>query len=600
MMAQVGILAGNGRGRLRQGGAVRRDDGTDQDRPATLLDGLRALPRDVLRERLRAAVLRVLPFSPPARPRAYAAPRLLPPDPWPGDAAAGQRLLDGTFVLAGQRIVDPMPFWRPSTASPDWLRDLHSFAWLRDLRALGGDAARRFARDRVEDWLQNHRGTRGLPGEAVVVARRLSHWFGQYDFFASSADVIYRERLLTAARRQTAWLALQLPAGLRGADLTCGLRGLIFAGACLPDGDPWLEQGLDLLVEALPHQILPDGGHVERSPARHVAALRDLIDLRSVLHAAGRPPLDDLDVAIESMAPVLRLFLHGDGGLAHFNGSNSEDPDKIALVLQRVSRRRPRQTAPQSGFQRVQHGRALLLVDAGVPAPPDCDRQAHAGTLSLELGVGRERLIVNCGSQQGGPWRDLLRGTAAHSTLCLAETNSSHVAPASDWGPGLFRRPEKVTCRREALEDGTLLELSHDGYLPLFGLIHQRRLLLSAAGDSLLGEDALITKGQPPEGAVAFAIRFHLHPGVQAALSAGTVLLRLPRGGGWRLRCEGAVAELDDSVYFGTGRPQRSSQIVLHGHHVGEDLCVRWLLQREAPNRGAEEAAERDNRLQLD
>ena len=57
----------------------------------------------------------------------------------------------------------------------------------------------------------------------------------------------------------------------------------------------------------------------------------------------------------------------------------------------------------EGGFQRLQAGRSVLIVDCGAPPPPGVDRYAHAGTLSMELSVGRDRMIVNCGAIPGRP-----------------------------------------------------------------------------------------------------------------------------------------------------------------------------------------------------
>ena len=75
----------------------------------------------------------------------------------------------------------------------------------------------------------------------------------------------------------------------------------------------------------------------------------------------------------------------------------------------------------------------MLIVDCGAPPPPGVDRYAHAGTLSMELSVGRDRMIVNCGALPAGrpEWRDATRATAAHSTLVIADTNSSRAEAAT-------------------------------------------------------------------------------------------------------------------------------------------------------------------------
>ena len=71
--------------------------------------------------------------------------------------------------------------------------------------------------------------------------------------------------------------------------------------------------------------MLPDGCHVERSPAAQLAALQDLTEIRALLQAGQAQPPPALTDAIERMAPALRVLRHGDGGLALFNGSQGGD-----------------------------------------------------------------------------------------------------------------------------------------------------------------------------------------------------------------------------------------------------------------------------------
>ncbi len=510
-------------------------------------------------------------------------PEATPPDPWPGDVEAGADLLEGRWRLAGQTLLDPAPFWRPAEAEAAWLEELHGFAWLRDLRATAGDAARRRARELTESWLAEHHRFDPVAWAPLTASRRLSHWLGQWDFFAASGESEFRRALLDSTARQARHLARVLPAGLAGSDLVLALRGLILAGACLPGRRDLMRRGLALLEGELARQILPDGGQAERSPARHLAMLRDLIDLRATLHAAGQEVPPNLVSAIETMAPMLRLYQHGDGGLALFNGTAAEQGFKVDLVLQRANaRRRPRMSAPQSGFQRLQSGRTLAILDAGPPPPPGYDQGAHAGTLALEVSVARERMIVNCGpgaAELPAAYRSLLRGTPAHSTLTLGDVNSSPLGR----GGGVATRAATPYCERDETDGAIWVEAAHDGYVQRFGLRHVRRLYLSAGGEDLRGEDRLAPAGPAgPAREVRFAVRFHLHPEVRANLLAGGgVLLRLAKAGGWRLRAAGAEVSLEDSVYHGGGTERRSQQVVLSGRCPPEGLTVKWALRRE-------------------
>jgi len=525
-----------------------------------------------------------------AAPTALAA---IPPDPWPGDAGRGAEIVQGVFDLAGQRLANPAPLWAPAGAGAAWRAELHGFGWLRDLRATGGDGARRVARDLVGAWLDSHGRWSALAWDPLIGGRRLANWLGCYEFFAASAAVDYRHRLFRGMARQAQHLHRVLPAGLAGMELIAALKGLIAAGACLPGGAAWKRRGLAILERELPRQILADGGHATRSPACHLAVLRDLIDLRATLHKAelqegggqsGTPAA--LHEAIERMAPALRMFQHGDGGLALFNGACEDEGWRVDMVLQRAGgRRRALRDAPESGFQRLHAGRATVLVDAGTPPPPGLDSAAHAGTSAIELSIGRERLIVSCGARADDPaWRRAQRATAAHSTLVLGDTNSSEVLV----GPGLGRRAEITRCRREDSEGATWLEVVHDGYRHGFGQIHRRRLYLTADGGDLRGEDRLDPCRRSARAA-PFAIRFHLHPDVQASLSqdGAAAILRLPKGGGWHLRAGGAVLGLEPSIYLGRGGEiRRGQQVVLSGHCTPQGAKVKWAIKRIDRKRG--------------
>jgi uncharacterized heparinase superfamily protein len=315
--------------------------------------------------------------------------------------------------------------------------------------------------------------------------------------------------------------------------------------------------------------------HCERSPAQHMAALQDLTEIRAWLQAAQAVAPAALQLAIERMSPVLRMLCHADGGLALFNGSKEENAGLVAQVLAQAGRAgRVPAGLPDGGFQRLQAGRTTLIMDCGAPAPHKLDRFAHAGTLAFELSVGRERMIVNCGAHPsaGDAWRDACRATAAHSTLTIADTNSAELKPE-----GLGRRPETVEVSRQDSQQGAFwLDASHDGYHRPFGAIHRRRLYMSESGEDIRGEDAVEAAHPQP-----FAVRFHLHPGVDvsAQQDGEAVLLRLPSGGGWRLRVEGARIGIEESVYLGGAEPRRSEQVVLSGFQDGPQV-VKWGLTK--------------------
>ena len=501
------------------------------------------------------------------------APALPVRDPWPGDPVRGARVLRNEFEMGGGVCGLQPGDWAARSHSPLLQAAVHGFVWLRDLRALGTDAARLRARHLVSDWIA------APPPDPLirrpdVTGARITAWLGHYDFFAATADDAFRQRLMARLVSDARGLSAALPAEELDARALTALKGLIAAAVALPEHSGLMTRALRFLPQEITRQVLGDGCHVERSPATMLDALRDLTEIRALLQASQTQPPAALTAAIEKMGPALRVFRHGDGGLALFNGSKEENPALIDLVLTQAGRGiRGSSSLNNGGFQRMQAGRSLLIVDCGAPPPPGVDRFAHAGTLSMEMSVGRERLIVNCGAFPAGPpeWRDATRSTAAHSTLVMNDLNSSELKPE-----GLGRRPTEVKAQRQEANGAHWLEAEHDGWRRPLGAVHRRRLYMAESGDDIRGED--VVEAPQPQ---AFTIRFHLHPDVQANVQQDgeAALLRLRSGGGWRLRADGGRLSLEESVYLGGPEPRRSEQVVLS---VGIDgpQQIKWAISK--------------------
>ena len=515
---------------------------------------------------------------------------VVPTEIWPADSRPGLALLNGEFRFGTELLKNPKPLHNPLGATEAWQRQMASFVWLDSLCALGGPAARQFARHVVLAWFTDTTAYDSLTWSSDLLAARLRRCLLNSAFLETNSDALFRAHLLRPLNRQAEHLSRVLPDGLNGADLLKASIALMLAGALLPlqgskGGDKWLRKGCALLDRELHAQILPDGGHVERSPAIMLELLQHLLDLHHVLTLTGRKLPDQLLSTIGNLASTLKLLTHPDGGLALFNDSTEDEATSVMLTLMRADAAsgvegRDLVQLPQTGFQRMAAGRSVLIADAGAPPPHGLDGHAHAGTLSFEFSHGAERLIVNCGAHPSAPeWRQVQRATAAHSTLVVDDTNSSMLLPFG----GLALTPRSVVVRREATEAGQWLDARHNGYDEPFELTHRRCLFLSPDGLELMGEETLSGRGGK-----SFALRFHLHPGVQVSMtqSSQSALLRLTQGGGWRLRVQGGELSLTDSIYLGqSGMVRRTQQLVVQGAIEDDTTQVKWALQKEGSKR---------------
>lgn len=503
------------------------------------------------------------------------APAIPVRDPWAGDPQAGARVLKGEFVVEGTaRPLDPAA-WGGAEASSAWAGAAHGFLWLRDLRAVGSDAARMKARALATAWIAGAGRGHAVAQREDVLGNRVSALLCHWDFLAESAEEGFRASVMAQIVEDSGALAAALPAEMMDARAFAALRGLAVAGVALPGAEAYLARALRFLEQEIARQVLPDGGHVERSPAALLAVLQDLLEIRGLVGAVRQPVPEGLAAAIERMTPALAALRHGDGGPVLFNGTREDLAGALSAAFsQAPPRGRAAPRLIQTGFERLAAGRTVLVIDTGAPPPKGQDRLSHAGTLAFEMSVGRDRLIVNCGAAPaaGAAWRDALRATAAHSTLVIADVNSSELREG-----GLGRRPEQVSVQRHEASGAHWLDASHDGWKKPFGAIHRRRLYLGESGEDIRGEDSIEAPTPQP-----FSIRFHLHPDVDASLQqdGSGVLLRTPSGTGWVLRAEGARLALEESIYAGAAEPRRSEQVVLSGAPEDGPCLVKWAISK--------------------
>jgi uncharacterized heparinase superfamily protein len=152
-------------------------------------------------------------------------------------------------------------------------------------------------------------------------------------------------------------------------------------------------------------------------------------------------------------------------------------------------------------------------------------------------------------------------------------------------GAQLIGGPKAVRSKRGADSFGQTVLMSHDGYVPLFGIVHQRSLALSDDGLELRGEDSLSAPARPQGSApVPAAARFHLHPSVKASLAAdGHSVWLGTSGGAWRFWAEGGTLALSESVYCGDGEDIRRTEQIIVSAKVegGKTARLQWRLKRE-------------------
>ena len=519
-----------------------------------------------------------------------------------GDKVSGEALISGHFQHAGHQLNvglqgDPWTVPCPSERFATWL---HSFHWFEDLAILKQPVAAVRARFLVDGWIAVYGSWNRFAWDLSVLTPRLYQWLKAWSPMLSvdsGGDAGGARR--SSVLRQMKYLRKNYAKTDAGFPRFLAAITLAMGGARLADkSESYLNRGLDWLDDEIELQILPDGGHVSRSPEMALKALKALMVLDDILDARGVARTKAMGRAIDRLQPMVPFFLHTDGTLASFNGSGEGDKKDIAKILKTAAlTSRPFGYCPHTGYQRLDHGGTVILIDTGETTPPPYDGQAHLAPLAFEMSTEAGRMIVNCGWSQQQPesWRAAVRSTAAHSTLTLDDQSAGKILEDGYrerlLGPVIERGSGPVKAQRKEQLTGVWLESGHAGYKSETGLMHRRRFYMTQDGHDIRGEDSLyLPVGDAPlrRDQIPFTIRFHLHPNCRATLAQDQKSALIIQGGrtGWRMRTDGGPLSIEPSYYLGKGdKPQKSSQIVIRGRAFADgdgeaqSNRVRWSLR---------------------
>lgn len=535
------------------------------------------------------------PFGKAAKPRLLATVE----SPLPGDRAAGMAMRAGHFLVYGVKApITQMDFGPTARLTPPFERTVHGFTWLRDLCASAPREQCTATAERVlTAWLaaNSKPGGKGAAWTVENAGLRLLGWLVHAPLILSGSDARVRGKVLSAMEDTARWLDRHMGKAADGLAQVAGWSAVAAAGLLLPDGKPRRLFGEAGLVRALGELVGDDGGVLSRSPLAQAEAIALLVELKACYRAVRREPPQAIEAMLAMLVPPLLALTHGDGGLGSWQGAGAVSAERIAaLVSASGVRTRPLKDARQWGYQRATGGKAVLQFDAAPPPLAKNARSGCASTLAFEFSHGPQRIVVNCGGAAfaGGlvPARieQGLRATAAHSTMTLGDANSTAVVLNGKLGAGVGE--VEIDRRVLALENGgaTRLEASHDGYAARNALLHRRILTLRDDGSELRGDDLLVPAGKKGKrGKIAFAIRFHVGPGIELGLTqngrgAG---LALPDGSYWQFRCgelgEGVTLSVEESLWVdGQGRPQPIEQLVIQGLAPRAGATFSWLFKK--------------------
>jgi uncharacterized heparinase superfamily protein len=411
----------------------------------------------------------------------------MPLEKWIAPAQRRQSLTsEGEFYFLNQSGLLKELGWDNSSIEKLWRYNQHYFD---DLNALGSDARLAWHQSLISDWLENNPPGQGTGWEPYPTSLRIVNWV---KWMLAGNEM--SGNALHSLAIQTRWLVKRLETHLLGNHLFANAKALIFAGLVFngPEADQWLAQGLSIVEHELPEQVLVDGGNFERSPMYHSIFFEDVLDLINIAQVCPtkfqQAVVSEWRQLAVKMLDWLQGMTHPDGQIALFNDAAfnvTPTPAQLSSYAARLQILNEDSCADvnsglkikhwaQSGYIRLQSSTAIALLDVAPIGPDYLPSHANADTLSFELSLFGQRVIVNGGTSKYGTdsARVKERQTGAHSTVEVNGQSSSEA-----WsGFRVARRAVPCDLNIEQTISEIRVSCAHDGYRRLVKPVTHRRI----------------------------------------------------------------------------------------------------------------------------
>ncbi len=430
--------------------------------------------------------------------------------------------------------------WNNPAWAKLWLYNLHYFD---DLNAQDAGRRKKWHNALLARWVEENPPSKDIGWEPYPISLRIVNWIKWF-----LTENTLSERYLHSLAVQARCLYKRPEYHLLGNHLFANAKALVFAGLFFKGPEPakWLHKGLRLLARETSEQILEDGGHFERSPMYHSIILEDLLDLINIARIFDDAFLERYRRLLQQwvdtsgkMMTWLKTMTHPDGNIVLFNDAAfniTPTPKDLTNYAERLAIElctgpsKGRTHLKETGYVRIENGEAIAFLDVGAVGAYYLPGHAHADTLTFELSLSGQRVIVDSGTSiyDIGKERLRQRGTAAHNTVIIGGENSSEV-----WNSFRVAHRAKPFGLQITEKGGPIsVVCAHNGYKRMSGKpTHQRSWHFSEnrmkVADTVSGElrDA--------------CGRFHFHPDIKVKPSttndSGELVLNNGRAIRWQI-----------------------------------------------------------------
>jgi len=327
-------------------------------------------------------------------------------------------------------------------------------------------------------------------------------------------------------------------------------------------------------------QINQYGMHRSMNPCIQAEYLNNLFEIKSIFLFYKIQVPKEIDLQIINMNSVLKNFLHSDGSIALFNGSNNANISSILKIIQLSGDIKTKNLFNvDNGIAILNINKLKIFFDVTKTEDKLINQNMHAGTLSIEISYNKEKIITNCGSveKRVGKKPEYLRYSAAHSTITINNTNVSELIEKKSYK----RAPKNIELIANEDENNFYWEASHDGYKNNFNRIVKRKLTISKKDFYIKGQDTIISTKINKKNDL-FNIYFHLTPGCTSLLTNNkeSVLIKTKKDNPYIFKSDHKIS-LGESISIVDGNKiEKTKQILISNYSINQTKTVKWSISK--------------------
>lgn len=386
-----------------------------------------------------------------------------------------------TFSFLNQKIeFSPEIDWNAKRCEKLWLYNLHYFDYLIPLTHQVNADNFEIGRQIIAHQIAKNPIGSGVGWEPYPISLRIINWMFFYYFYFEyfNHDPQFHKMFLQNLFQQFYYLTWFKELHLGANHLFENIKTIFISSLFFQDRRRFKKSCTDLYRE-LKEQILPDGGHYERSPMYHQIVLTGLLDILNFLKKENTKNLSlnrrddvveflisDINILIKKMMNWLENMCHPDGEIALF----SDSAFHVALSLSDLKKyyqaiggvyHTPRFNSDiisltSSGYYIFRTDAHYFVIDGG---PLGVDYQpghAHCDFLSFEYSYQKLRFIVDGGVGDYKPTdiRRKARGMYSHNTVIVNKLEQGEIWKAFRMGyrikpseSGFITQKQKVFFR---------------------------------------------------------------------------------------------------------------------------------------------------------